>query len=77
MKYWVKRIVLKTGEVVTERELSPTENLFDGTPPVVGDVLNVRCRDREFRARVMWGNWPGRAAKRPKTVTVPLRVEEM
>jgi hypothetical protein len=30
MSYWVKRILLRTGELVTERELRPDENLFDG-----------------------------------------------
>jgi hypothetical protein len=77
MKYWVKRIVLKSGEVITERELLPTENLFEGNPPVIGDTLSVSCRGREFRARVIWGNWPGRNDKLPDSVTVPLRVEEI
>ena len=77
MKYWVKRIVLKSGEVVTERELLPTENLFEGKVPVVGDFLNVSCRWREFRARVIWGNWPGREASIPESAIVPLRVEEL
>ena len=77
MKYWVKRIALKSGEVVTERELLLTENLFEGNVPVVGEILNVSCRGREFRARVIWGNWPGREASIPKSATVPLRVEEL
>ena len=76
MKYWVKRIKLKSGEVVTERELSPTENLFEGTPPVVGDTLKVSCRGREFIAKVVWGNWPGRSYQLPHPV-LPLRVEEV
>jgi len=76
MKYWVKRIMLKSGELVTERELLPTENLFEGQPPVVGDRLTVRCRGREFRAEVVWGNWPGRTATLPDSAIVPLRVEE-
>ena len=77
MKYWIKRIALKTGEIVTERELLPTENLFEGAPPVVGDVLKIRCRGREFAAKVIWGNWPGRAGKLASTAVVPLRVEEL
>jgi hypothetical protein len=77
MKYWIKRIALKSGEVVTEQELLPTENLFEGKPPFVGDVLSVSCRGREFRVRVIWGNWPSRNDKLPDSVTVPLRVEEL
>jgi hypothetical protein len=77
MKYWVKRIILKSGELVTERELSPTENLFEGKPPVVGDTLKVRCRGRDFSTKVVWGNWPGRADKLPEDAVVPLRVEEI
>ncbi len=76
MPYWVKRIMLKTGEVVTERELRRDENLFDGPAPVVGDQLTITCRGREFEAKVIWGNWPGRNETRDPSVIVPLRVEE-
>ncbi len=41
MTYWVKRIKLKTGEIVTERELRHDENLFEGAAPVVGDNASV------------------------------------
>ena len=75
MKYWIKRIMLKSGELVTERELQPTENLFEGTPPVVGDVLSVACRGREFRAKIVWGNWPDR--KHAEDAIVYLRAEEI
>jgi hypothetical protein len=34
MTYWVKRILLKDGEIVTERELRQDENLFEGPAPV-------------------------------------------
>jgi len=75
MTYWVKRILLKTGELVTERELRRDENLFEGPAPVVGDKIVVTCRGREFEALVIWGNWPGRDAQ-PGAI-VPLRVEEV
>ncbi len=75
MKFWIKRITLKSGELVTERELLPTENLFEGTPPVVGDVVGVRCRGREFRAEVVWGNWPDRV--HAEDAIVFLRVQEI
>jgi hypothetical protein len=77
MPYWVKRIILKTGELVTERELRPDENLFEGLAPVVGDELTVTCRGRSFSTRVVWGNWPGRNETRDPAVVVPLRVEEI
>lgn len=74
MPHWVKRILLKCGEVVTERELSVDQNRFDGTPPVVGDILAVTCRGREFPARVIWGNWPEREHD---DAMVPIWVEEL
>ena len=77
MAYWVKRILLKTREVVTERELRRDENLFQGQAPVVGDEIIVTCRGRSFEARVIWGNWPGRNERRAPDVVVQLRVEEI
>jgi hypothetical protein len=77
MAYWVKRVLLKTGEVVTERELRSDENLFQGQAPVAGDKLTVTCRGRSFEARVIWGNWPGRNETRAPDVVVLLRVEEI
>ena len=76
MTYWVKRILLKKGDLVTERELRPDENLFEGAVPVVGDKLTVNCRGRTFEARVIWGNWPEREAGHEAGTIVPLRVEE-
>lgn len=75
MAYWVKRIVLKDGEVVTEGELREDENRFAGTAPVVGDLIEVRCRGRRFMAKVIWGNWPGRV--HPDDLVIPLRVAEV
>jgi hypothetical protein len=75
MAYWVKRILLKNGELVTERELRQDENLFEGPAPVVGDELTVSCRGRQFRARVIWGNWPGR--EHEAGTVVPIRAEEI
>lgn len=77
MKYWVKRIILKSGEVVTERELLPTENLFEGKPPIVGDEIAVSCRGRTFPAKVVWGNWPINLGTRDPEKPVLLRVEEI
>ena len=77
MPYWVKRILLKSGEIVTERELRQDENLFEGPVPVVGDKLMVTCRGRGFEAKVVWGNWQGRKSDRPADTIVPLRVEEI
>ena len=74
MPYFVKRIVLKSGELVTERELSADENKFDGPAPVVGDIVTVTCRGREFKALVVWGNWRGRDHG---NAIVPLRVQEL
>lgn len=75
MRYWIKRIALKSGEVVTEAELREDENLFDGQVPVVGDTVEVECRGRKFRAEVVNGNWPGRTYD--AGVIVPLQVAEV
>jgi hypothetical protein len=75
--FWVKRILLKSGEIVTERELGRGENLFDGPAPIVGEHLSVECRGRRFEAEVIWGNWPGRNEGRDPSVIVPLRVQEI
>jgi hypothetical protein len=75
MPYWIKRIALKSGELVTERELREDENRFDGPVPVVGDIVEVECRGRKFEAEVVWGSWPGRIHA-PGAV-VPLRVSEV
>jgi hypothetical protein len=75
MGYWIKRIALKDGEVVTERELREDENRFDGPVPVVGDLVEVQFRGRKFMAMVMWGNWPGRIHS-DETI-IPLRVAEV
>jgi hypothetical protein len=76
MTYWVKRIALKNGEIVTEREFRQDENLFEGPVPVVGDKLTVCCRGRKIEARAVWGNRPGRGPYEAGTI-VPLRVEEI
>lgn len=75
MGYWIKRIMLRSGEIVTERELREDENRFDGPVPVIGDFVEVECRGRKFTAEVIWGNWSGRV--RPADTIVPLRVAEI
>ena len=75
MPYWVKRILLKSGDLVTEKELGRDENYFQGRAPIVGDVINVRCHGRNFDARVVWGKLPGR--NHAAETVVPLRVEEI
>jgi hypothetical protein len=75
MAYWVKRIALKDGEVVTERELREDENRFDGPAPAIGDLIEVQCRGRKFLAQVVAGNPPGRTY--PEQTVVPLRVFEV
>ena len=77
MAYWVKRIILKSGEVVTERELRPDQNYSDGEPPVVGEEITVNCRGRDFRAKVVWGSRPKNDGLDDPSKVVPLRVEEV
>lgn len=75
MRYWIKRIALKSGEVVTEAELREDDNLFEGPVPVVGDLIEIECRGRRFQAEVVTGNWPGRV--HDADAIVPLRVAEV
>jgi len=77
MPYWVKRIRLKDGDVVTEKELRRDENYSEGDAPIVGNEISVSCRGRTFRAKVIWGNWPGRITAENSHIVVPLRVEEL
>ncbi|MGA7810753.1 hypothetical protein [Bradyrhizobium sp.] len=77
MPYWIKRILLKSGELVAEKELRHDENYFDGDAPVVGDVIRICCRDRVFDAKVIWGNWRRRDPGQDPKVIVPLRVQEI
>jgi hypothetical protein len=74
--YWVKRILLRTGELVTERELQPDQNLFEGLAPVAGDRIIVTCRGRTFEAKVIVGRFPDRAGL-SKNAIYPIRVEEV
>jgi hypothetical protein len=60
---------------VTEKELGPDENYSSDAAPVVGDMINVRCRGRDFDAKVVWGHWPGRTYAAGTVVL--LRVEEI
>jgi hypothetical protein len=75
MAYWIKRIILKTGEVVTEAELSPEMNRSDGPAPLVGDIVTVTCRGRTFQARIVVGSYPGR--EYPPELVLSLRAEEI
>jgi hypothetical protein len=73
MAYWVKRIALKSGQLLTEKDLPPDLNLFDGPIPVVGDRLKVSWQGRIFDAEVVWGNWPEREYASNAVVSVRVR----
>jgi len=77
MPYWVKRILLKSGQLLAERELPREDNLYQGPAPVVGDRIAVTHEGRVFDAVVVWGNWPGSNAKRDLSETPAIRVEEL
>jgi hypothetical protein len=77
MTYWIKRIILKDGRLVTERDLDAREYTFEGPAPVVGDIVRIKHAGRSFDAEVIWGNWEQTAAKRHPLEIVPLRVKEL
>ena len=73
MTYWVKRIMLKSGELVTERELTATSI-----------VPGPAQRGRQMMVRAVAGNskqeWSGQLAwtlAYDEATVVPLRVEEI
>lgn len=65
---------MKSGELITERELLSTENSFDGVPPKMGELLLVRYRGREFSAKVVWLTYPQSENSEHSAV---LRVQEV
>jgi hypothetical protein len=77
MSYWVQRIVLGSGEVVTERELKGDENYSDETPPVMGDRMTVTCRGRLFAAEVIKGPTREQRERGLPAGVYPLRVSEV
>ena len=77
MTYLVKRIVLKDGQLLTERELDARDYTFDGPTPIVGDVIDVSLNGRPFSAEVIWGNWAGQSEQRHPLEIVPIRVREL
>jgi hypothetical protein len=75
MPYEVKRIILKSGELITERDPQRDATVFDGPIPIVGDIITATYRGRRFSAKVIWGNWLDRP--HADDVVVPLRVQEV
>jgi hypothetical protein len=75
MPYQIKRILLKSGELITEHEPDRSIVVIDGPAPVVGDIVTADFRGRRFSAKVIWGNWQGRDHSADEIV--PLRVEEI
>lgn len=52
MKYWVSRMMLKDGKILTEKDMPQDANVFEGEVPKIGDVLEVSFAGRSIRARV-------------------------
>ena len=77
MKFHVTRIILKTGELVIAKEDSINSTRFEGVVPVIGDIINVTCRGRSIKAKVIWGHWPDSEVDENLFESVPLRVEEI
>jgi hypothetical protein len=77
MPYWVKRIVLGSGEVVAEGELRGDENYSDDTPPIMGDIMTVTCRGRTFQAMVIKGPTKEQVDIGLLAGVYPLRVSEL
>jgi len=76
MPYRIKRILLKTGEIVTERTLPNGGILVDGEAPVVGDVVETIVRGQPMKVEIIWGHWADRRSRNPYVV-VPLRAKEL
>lgn len=76
MPYRIKRILLKTGELLTERTLPDGGILADAEAPVVGDVVETTVFGRPMKVEIVWGHWAGRRPHNPDAI-VPLRATEL
>jgi hypothetical protein len=76
MPYRIKRIILKSGELVTERTLPNGGILVDAEAPVVGDVVETVVHGQSTMAEIVWGNWADRRQRNPDVI-VPLRAKEL
>ncbi len=76
MPYRIKRILLKTGEIVTERTLPGGGILVDGDAPVVGDVVETTVLGQPMKVEIIWGHWAERRQTNPDVI-VPLRAKEL
>ncbi|MGX8008101.1 hypothetical protein ACVDG8_003385 [Mesorhizobium sp. ORM8.1] len=76
MPYRIKRILLKTGEIITERTLPKGGILIDADAPVVGDVVETIVRGQSMKVEIIWGNWADRRQQNPDVI-VPLRAKEL
>lgn len=77
MPYWVKRIIIASGEVVAEGELRDDENASEDIPPLMGEKISVTCRGRTFEAIVVKGPTKEQRDRGVPEGTWPLRVSEL
>ncbi|MER8566442.1 hypothetical protein NKH85_14775 [Mesorhizobium sp. M0924] len=76
MPYRIKRILLKTGEILTERTLLGGGILVDEEAPVVGDIVETTVRGQPMKVEIIWGHWADRRSSNPDMI-VPLRAKEV
>ncbi|WP_044547840.1 hypothetical protein [Mesorhizobium japonicum] len=57
MPYIVQRIILKSGEIITERALPNGGTLVNADSPVVGDVLEISLNGKIMMIEIIWGRW--------------------
>lgn len=76
MPYRIKRILLKSGEILTERALPDGGTVIQGPAPVVGDVVETAVRGHTMKVEIIWGHWAERRSLDPDVV-VPLRAKEL
>jgi hypothetical protein len=76
MPYIVQRIILKSGELITEKALPNGGTLVNANSPVVGDVLEISVNGKTMMVEIIWGRWAEHTDIDPKHV-FRLRAREL
>lgn len=75
MAYRIRRVLLRSGQILKERDLDAVCPVVEGHPPGLGDTMTVSLFGRRVPVEVIWGDWAGRTGD--PVAVVPLRVKEV
>jgi hypothetical protein len=57
MPYVVKRIITKSGKIISEKTQPNGGVIIDSESPVVGDVIAIQVDGKEMMVEMIWGRW--------------------